>query len=69
MDPVTKELIDGQAQLLADAKLGRLVRKMPIGAELMPGPQNSWWVDFGDVSHGPHHTPEQALEAAGIKDE
>lgn len=73
MDPVTKELIDGQAQLLADAKLGRLVRKLPLEFELYHGNEfgNGWCVinvESGE-SLPDGDTPEQALIAAGIKDE
>ena len=85
MKPAAKAEVNERVcpSCLADAKLGRLVRNIPEGAELIRVriPENAasdfskWaveiWGECGDEfdRYGLGATPEEALERAGVKEE
>ena len=57
---------------LADARLGRLVRGMPVGSQLVvdSDEKGQYWYASGRVPSGFkfENTPEEALERAGVRE-
>ena len=53
--------------LAADARLGRMVRTMPVGAALIHDEDDVWQVEMYPTTLSDEETPEEALEKAGVK--